>query len=102
VSFWGACVLLLYTARHSALESPRASSSSVLSTNVFGGGTFGGTAYDYFPCQHQIFYHLKGGKSFWYELPIGKQRKLIRPLRRTAEAKQLRRVASKEHETAVS
>lgn len=24
-------------------------------------------AYDYFPCQHQIFYHLKGGKSFWYD-----------------------------------
>jgi hypothetical protein len=27
----------------------------------------GVTAYDYFPCQHQIFYHLKGGKSFWYD-----------------------------------
>lgn len=24
-------------------------------------------AYDIFPCQHQIFYYGKGGKSFWYD-----------------------------------
>lgn len=24
-------------------------------------------AYDFFPCQHQIFYHTKNGKSFWYD-----------------------------------